>query len=195
MINKTIYNEEYRTLIENYINNLLEVIPHERITLYNNEIVLTIKKDVLRLVMLFLNKNSNNLYSVLTDIAGVDTPGLIGQGRFTIVYNLLSIHYSNIIRVKVHTDEITSIDSISDIYMSANWLEREVWDMYGVMFNNHPDLRRILTDYGFQGHPLRKDFPLTGFTEFRYDPIKATVIQEPLELAQIGRFFNTPRNW
>ena len=97
--------------------------------------------------------------------------------RFEIVYNLLSLRFNSRVRVKTYTDELTPIDSVNDIFKAANWNEREIWDMYGVYFTNHPDLRRILTDYGFEGHPLRKDFPLSGYVECRYDDELRRVVQ------------------
>ena len=112
-----------------------------------------------------------------------------------IVYNLLSLRFNNRIRVKTYTDELTPIDSITSVYQGANWYEREIWDMFGVFFSNHPDLRRILTDYGFVGHPFRKDFPLTGFVEVRYDDEVKRVVCEPLELAQEYRKFDLGSPW
>lgn len=117
------------------------------------------------------------------------------MNRFEVIYNLLSLRFNTRIRVKTYTDELTPIDSVTGIYKSANWLEREVWDMYGVFFANHPDLRRILTDYGFQGHPQRKDFPLSGYVELRYDDEKKRVVCEPLEFAQEFRKFDLRAPW
>ena len=110
--------------------------------------------------------------------------------RFEIVYNLLSLRFNSRVRVKTYTDELTPIDSVNDIFKAANWNEREIWDMFGVFFSNHPDLRRILTDYGFEGHPLRKDFPLSGYVECRYDDELRRVVQEPVELAHEFRKFD-----
>lgn len=112
-----------------------------------------------------------------------------------LIYNLLSLRFNNRIRVKTYTDELTPIESLCSVYEGANWYEREVWDMYGVFFANHPDLRRILTDYGFAGHPFRKDFPLTGFVEVRYDDEVKRVVCEPLELAQEFRKFDLESPW
>ena len=107
----------------------------------------------------------------------------------------MSVRYNNRIRVKTYCDELTPVDSIVPIYQGANWMEREVWDMYGIFFSNHPDLRRILTDYGFSGHPFRKDFPLSGFVEVRYDEELKRVVCEPLELAQEYRKFDLGSPW
>lgn len=108
---------------------------------------------------------------------------------------LLSVRFNQRVIVKTYTDELTPIDSVTPIYQGANWYEREVWDMYGVFFSNHPDLRRILTDYGFAGHPFRKDFPLTGFVEVRYDDEVKRVVCEPIELAQEFRKFDLGSPW
>jgi NADH dehydrogenase (ubiquinone) Fe-S protein 3 len=112
-----------------------------------------------------------------------------------LVYNLLSVHYNARIRVKTYTDELTPVESASSVYLSADWFEREIWDMYGIFFTNHPDLRRILTDYGFEGHPLRKDFPLSGYTEVRYDDELKRIVSEPIELAQEFRKFELKSPW
>jgi len=144
-------------------------------------------------VMSFLKNHHNAQFGSLVDIAGVDFP--TREYRFEIVYNLLSLRYNSRIRVKTYTDEFTPIDSINDIFKAANWNEREAWDMFGIYFSNHPDLRRILTDYGFDGHPLRKDFPLTGYVECRYDDELRRVVQEPVELAQEYRKFDLAAPW
>uniref|UniRef100_Q8W9P9 NADH dehydrogenase [ubiquinone] iron-sulfur protein 3 n=1 Tax=Mesostigma viride TaxID=41882 RepID=Q8W9P9_MESVI len=130
---------------------------------------------------------------MLIDIAGVDYPSRLK--RFEIVYQLLSIHYGQRIRVKVKVDELSPVPSVTNIYPSAGYFEREVWDMYGVFFSHHPDLRRILTDYGFEGYPLRKDFPLSGYFEVRYDLSKTRVIVEPLEMSQEFRYLETRNPW
>jgi len=144
-------------------------------------------------VLCFLKNHTYAQFGSLTDIAGVDMP--TRTYRFEVVYNLLSFRFNSRIRVKTYTDELTPIESVNDIFKAANWNEREVWDMFGVYFNNHPDLRRILTDYGFEGHPLRKDFPLTGYIECRYDDEMKRVVQEPVELAQEYRKFDLAAPW
>jgi len=141
----------------------------------------------------FLKNHHNAQFSNLSDIAGVDMP--TRKYRFEVVYNLLSLRYNSRIRVKTYTDELTPIDSACDVFKAANWYERELYDMYGVYFSNHPDLRRILTDYGFEGHPLRKDFPLTGYLECRYDDELQRVVFEPVELAQEYRKFDLAAPW
>jgi NADH dehydrogenase (ubiquinone) Fe-S protein 3 len=129
----------------------------------------------------------------LSCISGVDI--LNNKYRFSIVYDLLSTVFNSRIRVKIHVNEVTSVDSVVSIYRNANWWEREVWDMYGLYFQNHPDLRRILTDYGFEGYPLRKDFPLSGYVEVRYDQTKKRIVVEPIELTQEFRSFNYETPW
>ena len=124
---------------------------------------------------------------MVADITAVDYP--TRDNRFEIVYNLLSVRHNSRIRVKTYADEATPVPSITSLYDGANWYEREVYDLFGVFFTGHPDLRRIMTDYGFDGHPLRKDFPLTGYTEIRYDEEKKRIVVEPLELTQAFRNF------
>jgi len=144
-------------------------------------------------IMSFLKNHTNAQFGSLADIAGVDVP--TRPFRFEIVYNLLSLRFNSRIRVKTYTDELTPLETVNDIFKAANWNEREIWDMYGVYFSNHPDLRRILTDYGFEGHPLRKDFPLSGYLECRYDDELRRVVQEPVELAQEFRKFDLAAPW
>lgn len=132
-------------------------------------------------------------FSCLIDLCGVDYPGR--AQRFDVVYHLLSLHQNHRVRIKIRTDEETSVASVVDIYPSANWYEREAFDMFGIMFSDHPDLRRILTDYGFTGHPLRKDFPLTGYVEVRYDEELKRVVYEPVQLTQEFRDFDALSPW
>ena len=122
---------------------------------------------------------------MIADITAVDYP--TKDQRFEVVYNLLSVRHNSRIRVKTYADEATPVPSITGLYDGANWYEREVYDLFGVFFVGHPDLRRIMTDYGFDGHPLRKDFPLTGYTEIRYDEEKKRIVVEPLEMTQAFR--------
>ena len=127
------------------------------------------------------------------DICGVDYPER--PQRFEVVYNLLSLVHNNRVTVKVMLDDNSSIPSVSKVFSSADWWEREIWDLFGIFFSGHPDLRRILTDYGFDGHPLRKDFPLTGHTEVRYSETKKKVISEPVKLDQEYRNFDFESPW
>jgi len=158
-----------------------------------DELEVLIAPEGLLPVMTFLKDHHNAQFANLTDITGVDVP--TREYRFEIIYNILSLRYNARIRVKTYTDEMTPLDSINEVFKAANWYEREIWDMFGVFFANHPDLRRILTDYGFEGHPLRKDFPLTGYIEYRYDDEKKRVVQEPVELAQEFRKFDLTAPW
>jgi NADH-quinone oxidoreductase subunit C len=130
---------------------------------------------------------------VLVDICGADYPDR--EKRFDVVYNLLSLRHNTRIRLKVETDEDTPVPSCTGVYSAAGWFEREAWDLYGIYFSDHPDLRRILTDYGFEGHPLRKDFPLTGYVELRYDPDQRRVVYEPVKLKQEFRSFDFLSPW
>lgn len=159
----------------------------------NFELVFVISKEYILPLFFFLRDHTQTQYKLLIDITAVDYPSK--EKRFEIVYNLLSIQYNSRIRIKLFVNDITPIESIVSIYNSANWLERETWDMFGVFFINHPDLRRILTDYGFEGHPLRKDFPLSGFVEVRYDDSEKRVITEPLEITQEFRAFDFASPW
>ena len=144
-------------------------------------------------LLTFLRDDQNCQFKQLVDITGVDYPKR--EKRFEIVYNLLSHKHNQRIRVKVPADEDSQVPSISGVFSSANWYEREVWDMYGLFFSDHPDLRRILTDYGFEGHPLRKDFPLTGYVEVRYDEESKRVVYEPVKLTQEFRTFDFMSPW
>jgi len=158
-----------------------------------DELELLIAPEGVIPVISFLKDHHLAQFHNLVDIAGVDVPPR--KNRFEIVYNLLSLTFNARIRVKTYTDELTPIDSICEIYKGANWYEREIWDMYGVVFSDHPDLRRILTDYGFEGHPQRRDFPLSGYVEVRYDESVKRVVVEPLELAQEFRKFDLQTPW
>merc|ERR1712018_583216 len=158
-----------------------------------DELEILIAPDGIIPVLSFLKDHHNAQFVSLVDIAGLDMP--TRQFRFEVIYNILSLRYNARIRVKTYTDEMTPLDSINEVFKAANWYEREIWDMFGVFFANHPDLRRILTDYGFEGHPLRKDFPLSGYIEYRYDDEKQRVVQEPVELSQEFRKFDLTPPW
>jgi len=158
-----------------------------------NELELLIAPDGIVPVLQFLKDHHQCQFASLADIGALDVPSR--EYRFELVYNLLSLRFNSRIRVKTYTDELTPVDSCFDVYKAADWYEREIWDMYGVFFANHPDLRRILTDYGFEGHPFRKDFPLSGFVEVRYDDEAKRVVVEPVELAQEFRKFDLSSPW
>ncbi len=141
----------------------------------------------------FLKSNSRCRFSTLVDITGVDHPSR--PARFDVVYHFLSMYQNHRIRVKCAVREEETLASIVDVHASANWFEREVYDMFGILFTGHPDLRRILTDYGFRGYPLRKDFPTTGYTEVRYDEAQKRVVYEPVSLVQEYRQFDFISPW
>ncbi|MBU6207612.1 MAG: NADH-quinone oxidoreductase subunit C [Alphaproteobacteria bacterium] len=157
----------------------------------HGEVALHVKREKLLGCMMILRDEC--AYQQLMEIAGVDWPER--DPRFEVVYMLLSVTKNHRIRVHVTTDEATPVPSVTGIWPVANWLEREVYDMYGVLFAGHPDLRRILTDYGFAGHPQRKDFPLTGFVELRYSEEHKRVMYEPVTLAQDFRAFDFMSPW
>ncbi|CAN0086682.1 unnamed protein product [Bubo scandiacus] len=176
-----------------YVAEILpKYIQQAQVTCFN-ELELLIHPDGIIPVLTFLRDHTNAQFKSLADLTAVDVPSR--QYRFEIVYNLLSLRFNSRIRVKTYTDELTPIDSAVSVHKAANWYEREVWDMYGVFFANHPDLRRILTDYGFEGHPFRKDFPLSGYVEVRYDDEVKRVVAEPVELSQEFRKFDLNSPW
>jgi NADH-quinone oxidoreductase subunit C len=157
------------------------------------ELACRVKREALIEVLRFLRDDPKCRFNVLCDICGVDYPDR--PQRFEIVYNLLSLPLNQRIRLKLETDEEHPVPSATGLYSSAGWWERETWDLFGVFFADHPDLRRILTDYGFDGHPLRKDFPLTGFVELRYDDDQKRVVYEPVRLKQEFRSFDFISPW
>ena len=157
------------------------------------ELSITVPATLLPRLLLWLRDDPGTLFKELVDICGVDYPDR--EQRFDVVYHLLSMHHNQRLRVRVLTDEQTPVPSVTGIFRSAGWFEREAWDMYGIMFADHPDLRRLLTDYGFEGHPLRKDFPLTGYVEMRYDEEQQRVIYEPVKLRQDFRNFDFLSPW
>ncbi len=157
------------------------------------ELTLNAEADQIANLLRYLRDDPRCLFTSLIDICGVDYPGR--EQRFDVVYHLLSPHLNHRIRVKVKTDAETPVPSAVEVFPAANWFEREAFDLYGVLFAGHPDLRRILTDYGFQGHPLRKDFPLTGFVEVRYSEEEKRVVYEPVKLVQEYRDFDFLSPW
>jgi NADH-quinone oxidoreductase subunit C len=166
------------------------ILDHE---IANGELSLCVDAEKIVHVMRVLRDDPRFEFKLLIDICGVDYPQR--DKRFDVVYHLLSISKNKRLRVKLQSDESTAVASVTDVYPAANWFEREVFDMYGVMFSDHPDLRRILTDYGFSGHPLRKDFPLTGFVEVRYDDEVKRVVYAPVQLQQAFREFDFMSPW
>lgn len=159
----------------------------------DDEIVISSATTSLLRLIQFLKEDQNCKFNILIDICGVDYPEK--DKRFEIVYHFLSLSVNRRIRVKLMTDEGTKVPSIVDLFPSAGWYEREVYDLFGVIFSGNTDLRRLLTDYGFKGHPLRKDFPLTGYVEVRYDEEQKRVIYEPVKLTQEFRNFDFVSPW
>ncbi|MBI4969743.1 MAG: NADH-quinone oxidoreductase subunit C [Rhodospirillales bacterium] len=158
-----------------------------------DELAIKVLPSALPRVLAFLRDDSNCLFKQLMDICGVDYPER--EKRFEVVYNLLSLKHNQRIRVKIDADEATPVPTAIGLFSSANWWEREAWDMYGILFADHPDLRRLLTDYTFEGHPLRKDFPLTGHVEARYDDEQKRIVYEPVKLVQEFRSFDFLSPW
>ncbi|MEZ5828235.1 MAG: NADH-quinone oxidoreductase subunit C [Hyphomicrobiales bacterium] len=157
------------------------------------ELTIEAKRDDIQDVIAFLRDDERCRFGCLIDICGVDYPDR--AERFDVVYHLLSPWLNHRIRVRITTDAETPVPSIVRLFPAANWFEREAYDLYGILFEGHPDLRRLLTDYGFQGHPLRKDFPLTGFVELRYDDELKRVVYEPVKLMQEFRNFDFLSPW
>ncbi|WP_298728281.1 NADH-quinone oxidoreductase subunit C [uncultured Ferrovibrio sp.] len=157
------------------------------------ELTIRVPAERITKVLTFLRDDGNCQFAQLMDICGVDWPER--PKRFDVVYHLLSLKLNQRIRVKVETDEETPVPSVTGVFSSAGWFERETWDMYGVMFSGHPDLRRILSDYGFEGHAQRKDFPLSGYVEVRYDNEQKRVVYEPVQLTQEFRRFDFMSPW
>lgn len=173
-----------------YLSNLLPIIAIQQI---KNEWIITVLPEHLLLSIKFLKKHIGLQYALLSCISGVDFLGK--DYRFCVSYDLLSLTFAQRLRVKVFLNEITPITSVVSVFPCANWWEREVWDMFGIFFENHPDLRRILSDYGFEGYPMRKDFPLYGYIELRYDENHKRIVAEPVEFAQEFRYFDFETPW
>jgi NADH-quinone oxidoreductase subunit C len=162
-------------------------------TIAGGELTLHVEADAILKVLTVLRDDINCQFKQLIDVCGADYPER--EKRFEVIYHLLSMSQNARVRVKVDTDEDTPVPSATGIFSSAGWWEREAWDLYGILFSDHPDLRRILTDYGFEGHPLRKDFPLTGYVEVRYDDEQKRVVYEPVKLTQEFRTFDFLSPW
>jgi len=172
-----------------YGQYLLSCLPKyiQQFSVWKDELTIYVSPDGIIPVFSFLKYHTAAEFTQISDITAVDYP--TRDQRFEVVYNMLSVRHNSRIRVKTYADEASPVPSITCLYDGANWYEREVYDMFGVFFVGHPDLRRIMTDYGFDGHPLRKDFPLTGYTELRFDEEKKRIVVEPLELTQAFRNF------
>ena len=172
---------------------ITKLLPVVKIQIHQNEISLIVKRNHLIPVLTFLKNHIKYQFKILTCISGVDYPS--HKYRFKVVYELLSVRYNIRIRVKVLTNELMPIESCCRVYPAAGWYESETWDMLGIFFTNHVNLTRLLTDYGFEGYPLRKDFPLSGFVEVRYNELEKRVVYEPVSLPQEFRTFDFESPW
>jgi NADH-quinone oxidoreductase subunit C len=178
--------------LSDYIASSLGEVVEDRAIAYDELTIVVRREDIVRAVT-FLRDDPQCRFVCFIDICGADYPAR--EQRFDVVYHFLAPHHNRRIRVKVRTDEVTPVPSLIEVFPAANWYEREAYDMYGVLFTGHPDLRRILTDYGFEGHPLRKDFPMTGYVEVRYDDGQGRVVYEPVKLNQEFRNFDFLSPW
>ena len=185
-------NKKFIEEIVDLVKSLMNFCDYE-ITNLRDEIDIFVKSEDLVSTLMFLKDNPSLNMDSLIDLTAVDYPG--NKKRFIIIYNLLSVSKNFRIKVKIKTNEDNPVPSVTEVYPCANWYEREVWDLFGIRFSGHPDLRRILTDYDFEGHPLRKDFPLTGFTQVRFDDELGRVINEPVKLDQEFRNFDNLSPW
>ena len=184
-------NPELEALGHHIASSLGDAIT-SHVVAYGELTMIARAEDIVRVVT-FLRDDPECRFIAFIDITAVDWPGR--EKRFDVVYHFLSPQFIRRVRVKVEADDVTPVPSIIDLFPGANWFEREVYDLYGVLFSGHPDLRRILTDYGFEGHPFRKDFPLTGYVEVRYDDAQGRVVYEPVKLPQEFRKFDFLSPW
>ena len=183
--------ENVSVLRDAVLNGLGTVVSSTEII--NGELVVNVPRDSIVKVLTFLRDDVNCQFKMLMELCGVDFPER--EDRFDIVYCLLSLSLNQRIRVKTQTNTNSAVPSVTGVFSAANWWEREAWDLFGIYFSDHPDLRRILSDYGFEGHPLRKDFPLTGYVEVRYDDEQKRVVYEPVKLSQEFRNFDFLSPW
>ena len=179
-------------LIKNF-KSLVKTLPILKIQIHHSDISIVIKDRYLLPVLYFLKNNSLYQFKILTCISGVDYP--FNKYRFVVVYELLSVRFNTRLRLKVFTHELKPLESAGKVFPSASWYESEIWDMFGIFFSNHSNLVRLLTDYGFEGYPLRKDFPLSGFVESSYDYTRKRVSNERVELSQEYRSFKFTSPW
>ena len=182
---------ELQALSDHIASSLGEAV-EDRAIAYDELTVVVRREDIVR-VATFLRDDPQCRFVCFIDICGADYPAR--ERRFDVVYHFLAPHHNRRIRVKLETDEATPVPSLCSVFPAANWYEREAYDLYGILFTGHPDLRRILTDYGFEGHPLRKDFPMTGYVEVRYDDGEGRVVYEPVKLSQEFRNFDFLSPW
>lgn len=178
-------------MLQAKITELKQVVPLISITPLENILIISNKQILFSLNCLKLHFNYQ--FNLLSCISGVDFLGK--KYRFGVIYDFLSLTYNLRVRIKTFLNEITPVSSITELFPNSNWWEREVWDLFGIYFDQHPDLRRILTDYGFEGYPMRKDFPCYGYVELRYDEARKRIIVEPIDLAQEFRLFSFQTPW
>ena len=176
-----------------YRDYLKKLFPQTIAYVINGELIIKVPCKKIKNILNFLKNHTQSQFKILSDICAVDYPWK--KNRFEIIYNILSIAYNTRLTLILFLEEKSTVDSIVSIYSAAGWFEREIWDMFGIFFLGHHDLRRILTDYGFKGHPLRKDFPLTGFIEVRYVNNEKRILAEEVSLAQDYRTFYFNNNW
>jgi NADH-quinone oxidoreductase subunit C len=191
MINAKNNIDNFSVLCEPIIAQLGDVIASAETI--SGELVLNADYRAIIKILTYLRDDIHCQFKVLVELCGVDYPER--ENRFDVIYCLLSLTHNQRIKVKVQVDENSPIPSVTSVFSSAGWWEREAWDLFGIYFSNHPDLRRILSDYGFEGHPLRKDFPLTGYVEVRYDDQEKRVVYEPVKLTQEFRNFEFLSPW
>jgi len=182
-----------KQILINYKLLFNKIIPLKKLQIHNSDLTIVIKASDLLNVMLYLKNHMLCQFKILTCISAVDYP--LKKFRFMLIYELLSLRFNVRLKVKIFAFELLSISSVSSLYLSASWYEAEIWDLFGVFFKHHPNLKRILTDYGFEGNALRKDFPLSGFIEFRYSEVKKRIIKELLEFSQEYRTFSFLSPW
>jgi NADH-quinone oxidoreductase subunit C len=182
---------ELQALSDHIASSLGETV-EDRAIAYDELTIVVRREDIARVVT-FLRDDPQCRFLCFIDLCGADYPAR--ERRFDVIYHFLAPHHNRRIRVKVETDEVTPVPSLIGLFPAANWYEREAYDLYGILFSGHPDLRRILTDYGFEGHPLRKDFPMTGYVEVRYDDGQGRVVYEPVKLNQEFRNFDFLSPW
>ena len=188
ILQKKWFLKKYSLSLKKVLRTLIK-----EIRIKNNDIEIKTTANNLRALVYFLQNHTLCQYKQLVEIACSDLPGK--KRRFSLAYVLYSLRYNTYLTIVIQTNEVLSLPSVTPLYSSAGWLEREVWDLFGIFFENHPDLRRILTDYGFSGHPLRKDFPLTGFLEVYYNDSTKRMNYEPVELSQEYRSFVLQSPW
>lgn len=192
---KKILKQNQKNEQETWLTSLKSLLPFwiQNIIIVKNEIIIYTSVKNLNSLIFFLKHHTNSLFKSVSELTAIDYPDQ--KLRFEMVYIFLSPTYSNRLRVKTLVDEITPIPSITHLYPGANWMERETWDMFGIFFYNHPDLRRILTDYGFEGFPLLKNWPLSGYLEVRYCDTSKRIVNEPLEITQEYRNYDLISPW